>query len=64
MQISEMIYVIDKQKDCITKRSAGLCDNNCKSCECYLDPSTSLDALERIANLISNIDRNSTRKGF
>lgn len=64
MTIPEMIYVIDKEKDCIQKRGAKLCDKDCEHCDCYMEPSTVLDAFERIVTLIFTIDKNRTRKGY
>lgn len=64
MTIPEMIYVLDKEKDCITKRSCDLCEKNCIHCECHIESSTLLDAFERIINLIFRIDKNSTKKDF
>ena len=64
MTIPEMIHVLDKEKDCITKRSSNLCNKECRGCECHIESSTLLDAFERIINLIFNIDKRSTRKDF
>lgn len=64
MTIKQMVYVLDKEKECVQHRSAGKCDKDCKGCECYIEPSSLLDALERIINLIFRIDKQSTRKEF
>lgn len=63
MTTTEMIYVLDKEKECIQKRSVGLCDKECKSCECYIEPTSLLDGLERIINYIFHMDKCSTKKG-
>lgn len=64
MTIKEMIYVIDKEKECIQRRSCGECDKDCTSCDSHLDAGTLLDAFERIVNLIFNIDKHNTRKDY
>ena len=64
MTIKEMIYVIDKEKECIQKRECGECDKDCKCCDSHLEAGTLLDAFERIVNLIFTIDKNSTRKDY
>ena len=64
MTIKQMIYVLDKEKECIQRRSNGKCEKECKGCNCYIEPSNLLDAFERIINLIFNIDKKSTRKHF
>jgi hypothetical protein len=64
MKISEMIYVLDKEKDCIQKRQYGNCTHNCENCEAHLEAGTILDAFERIVNLIFTIDKHSTKKDY
>lgn len=64
MTTTQMIYVLDKEKECIQKRSDGKCDKECKGCECYIEPTSLLDGLERIINLIFRVDKQSTRKDF
>ena len=64
MTITEMIYVLDKLKECIQTRSDEKCPTNCKNCPCYMESSSLLDALERIINIISNMNKHSTRKDF
>ena len=64
MTIKEMVYVLDKEKDCIIKRSSNLCEKNCTGCECHIEVSNLLDAFERIINLIFKIDKDSTRKEY
>lgn len=64
MTIPEMIYVLDKEKDCVQKREYGNCDKDCAHCDCHMDATSLLDAFERIINLIFNIDKHSTRKGY
>lgn len=64
MTIPEMIYVLDKEKECIQRRSANECCKECKGCSSYMEPCSLLGALEKIANLIFNMDKHSTRKGY
>ena len=64
MNIKEMIYVLDKEKECVQRRSDGKCEKDCEHCDCSIEPSSLLDALERIINLVFNTDKNSTRKDF
>lgn len=63
MTTTEMIYVLDKEKECIQKRSDGKCNLDCKHCSCGIEASCLLDGFERIINLILHTDKNSTRKG-
>lgn len=63
MTTTEMMYVLDKEKECIQRRTDG-CDKDCKQCPAYMEPGNLLDAFERIINLIFNVDRNSTRKSY
>lgn len=64
MTIPEMIYVIDKERECIQRRSAGECEKDCKNCPSYMDPGSMLDGLERIVNLVYNISKDRTRKEY
>lgn len=64
MKITEMIYVLDKEKECVMKREYGNCDHECDKCEAHLQAGTVLDALERIVNLIFTIDKHSTKKDY
>jgi hypothetical protein len=61
--VKEMIYVLDKEKECIQRRGIGKCEKECKACESYIEPSNLLDAFERIINYIFNVDKTKTRKG-
>lgn len=63
MTTTEMVYVLDKEKECIQKRTNG-CNKDCKHCEAYMEPSNLLDAFERIINLIFNVDKQNTRKTY
>lgn len=64
MTIKEMVYVLDKEKECVQRRSDGKCEKDCTHCECGIEPSCLLDAFERIINLVFSMDKNSTRKDF
>lgn len=59
-----MIYVLDKEKDCIQKRTSNICDKDCRHCECHIESSTLLDSFERIINMVYNINKHSTRKDY
>lgn len=63
MTTTEMIYVLDKEKECIQKRTIG-CDKDCKHCDSYLEPSNLLDAFERIINLIFNVNKQHTKHSY
>lgn len=63
MTTTEMIYVLDKEKECVQRRSDGKCEKQCNGCECHIESSNLLDALERIINYIFNIDKTRTKKG-
>lgn len=63
MTITEMVYVLDKEKECIQRRTIG-CDKDCKNCNAYMDPSNLLDAFERIVSFIFNADKHNTRKSY
>lgn len=64
MTIPEMLYVLDKEKECIQIRSHNQCKKECQYCSCHMEPDNMLDAFERISNLIFNMDKHSTRKGY
>lgn len=64
MTIQEMVYVLDKERECVQRRSDGKCEKQCKGCNCHIESSSLLDALERIINLIFRIDNQSTKKEF
>ena len=64
LTITEMIYVLDKERECIQRREAGECDKDCKKCDSHIDTSFLLDALERIVNLVYNISKDRTRKEY
>lgn len=63
MTTKEMIYVLDKEKECIQIRTTNQCDKDCSHCSCHMEPSSLLDAFERIINYIFQMDRHSTKKG-
>lgn len=64
MTLTEMIYVLDKEKECIQRRADNDCSKNCVGCQCFIQPDNLLDAFERITNLIFNLNNKSTRKGY
>lgn len=64
MTTTEMIYVLDKLKDCVQNRSEANCSHDCKHCESYMESSNMLDAIERIINYIFHVDSHTTRKSF
>lgn len=64
MTTTEMIYVLDKEKECIQRRTDGECSKNCTGCDCFIQPNNLLDAFERIINLIFNISSRNTRKSY
>jgi hypothetical protein len=64
LTIPEMIYVLDKERDCIQRREAGECDKDCKNCDSHIDTSFLLDGLERIVNLVYNVGKSRTRKEY
>lgn len=59
-----MIYVLDKEKECVQKRSYNDCSHDCEHCDCHLDEGNILDAFERIINLIFTIDKHNTKKDY
>lgn len=64
MTTTEMIYVLDKEKECIQKRSLGLCNKECKGCDSYIESTSLLDGLEKIINYIFHMDKRTTRKEY
>ncbi len=64
MTTPEMLYVLDKLKECVQIRSHNQCTKDCEHCSCHMEPSNVIDAIERIANLIFNMGKHSTKKDF
>lgn len=64
MKITEMIYVLDKEKECVQRRGYGDCNYDCNHCEAHLESITVLEAIERIINLIFTVDNHSTKKDY
>lgn len=64
MTTTEMIYVLDKEKECIQRRTNGDCQKHCTGCDCFIQPCNLIDAFERITNFIFNVGGRSTRKSY
>lgn len=64
MTTTEMVYVLDKMKECVQRRTVNDCIHDCRHCEAYMEPSNMLDAIERIVNYIFHVDKSNTRKSF
>ena len=64
MTVTEMIYVLDNEKECIQRRTIGDCAKDCKHCPCYMESSSLLDAFERIINLIFNVNQSRTKRSY
>ncbi len=64
MTTTEMVYVLDTEKECIQRRADGKCQKECKGCQCYMEPSSLLDAFERIVNMIFNMKQNGTKRSY
>lgn len=59
-----MVYVLDKMKECVQTRSEYKCNHHCRLCPAYIEPSSMLDAIERIINYIFHVDKHNTKKSF
>lgn len=64
MKPSEMLYVLDKEKECVQIRGNGQCEKDCSHCSCHMDTISMLDALDRIETFITMANRNCTRKRY
>ena len=65
MTVTEMMYVLDKEKECIQRRASGDCDKNCThKCDAYMEASSLLDAFERIVSFIFSVGGHSIRKSY
>lgn len=64
MTIKEMVYVLDKSKECVLIRSHNQCKKDCNHCSCTMEPTIMTDALDRITDLLVDFGRHSTKKDF
>lgn len=59
-----MNYVLDKIKECIYRKDKKKCDLQCEKCQYHMNTNNTLEALDRITNLLDNIGNSRTRKNW
>lgn len=52
MTVQEIIYVLDKEKECIIRRNSELCEKQCDKCDSHLQVGTLLNTFEEVINII------------
>lgn len=52
MTIPEMLWVLDKEKECIQHRADNTCTHDCKHCSGFVEYTSLLNAHDSIINLV------------
>ena len=60
MTLNEIEYVLDRERECVQKRSNGKCNKECSSCSSRINAWEVLDTFDRIINRLSH----ETKKGY
>lgn len=52
MTIPEMVWVLNKVKECILQREDNTCCHDCRKCQSFVEYTSLLSALDSIINLV------------
>lgn len=52
MTIPEMVWVLNKVKECAERRSDNACCHECRKCQSFVEYTSLLGALDSIINLV------------
>lgn len=63
MHISEMIWVLEHERECLNKSIDG-CDKECNKCSLSISNSTKFKTYDALINLLDDLSRKSTRQNF
>lgn len=59
---SEMLWVLDNVKECVQRREDRKCTHECKKCQCFIEYTSLLQAIDSIMNLVYRAGENGRRK--
>lgn len=62
MTIPEMVWVLNRQKECALCRESGKCTHECKKCPYFVEYTSLLCALDSIIRMVYGTGGNGRRK--